>query len=613
MSWYSFDDAKNLIKRAWNSITGSETDNKTNASKTKPSQTTKKPTSIIRPQGETVGTVGDEVVITGNKKQEAKPEQTKTATTKVKTTNTKTKVSATTKKTQTKPSQQKVTINDIKEIINSINDKCKKLGITLEEAKQYINEQLGASLDKDKIKDIATRFKMLCCIDAALTMQLMYKSKDNVASDIDAGEFIKLVSENYYNVITNGGISDIKVFQKNIDNVLNNAYKQYINASTQEEKAAILDNARKAIINNIDNEYETKQKGKSKSEIAKLEKEKQCRLIASERAAQLGFNLKVSPKDRKFGIYLRSGANFSEAQEYAKAATDNKTRVIIADSLNHNFDIKVLELKSKFGDSISADEYGKAIALNMQDMSLDAATQFETDAYEYKQKVLNGEIDAPWMSEEHLTAESVAIGVGITNNRNMSTVEKAELLNTWDKHAREFGDYYDVKESFNNKYNNEPNENITNSYNNVKKVLLEKFDNNIERVPRAWKKRKKENIDIKPKASEATLKEELKSKSVADIQKTYNNTIGEIAKIVLSNDIEYKHRVDDILDYLKAYSGTDIGLMVTGCSTRTISKIIQTFPEKANDILDVVAPTMCFAGKKAVEQIVDKGEENAAA
>ena len=613
MSWYSFDDAKNLIKRAWNSITGSDTENKTNASKTKPSQTTKKPTSIIRPQGETVGTVGDEVVITGNKKQEAKPEQTKTTATKAKTTNTKTKASVTTKQTQTKHFEQKVTINDIKEIVKSINDKCKKLGITLEEAKQYINEQLGASLDKDKIRDIATRFKMLSCIDAALTMQLMYKSKDNVASDIDAGEFIKLVSENYYNVITNGGISDIKTFQKNIDNVLNNAYKQYINASTQEEKAAILDNARKAIINNIDNEYKTKQKGKSKSEIAKLEKEKQLRLVASERAAQLGFNLKVSPKDRKFGIYLRSGANFSEAQEYAKAATDNKTRVIIADSLNHDFDIKVLELKSKFGDSISADEYGKAIALNMQDMSLDAATQFETDAYEYKQKVLNGEIDAPWMSEEHLTAESVAIGVGITNNRNMSTVEKAELLNTWDKHAREFGDYYDVKESFNNKYNNEPNENITNCYNNVKKILLEKFDNNIERVPRAWKKRKKENIDIKPKASEATLKEELKSKSVADIQKTYNNTIAEIAKIVLSNDIEYKHRVDDILDYLKAYSGTDIGLMVTGCSTRTISKIIQTFPEKANDILDVVAPTMCFAGKKAVEQIVDKGEENAAA
>ena len=613
MSWYGFDDAKNLIKKAWNSITGSETENKTNASKTKPSTTTKQPTSVIRPKGETVGTVGDEVVITSNKKQKTKTEQTKTTATKAKTTNTKTKTSVTTKQTQTKHFEQKVTINDIKEIVKSINDKCKKLGITLEEAKQHINEQLGASLNSNEIKDIATRFRMLSCIDAALTMQLMYKSKDNVSSDIDAGEFLKLVSENYYNVITNGGITDIKEFRKNIDNILNNAYKQYQNASTHEEKAAILDNARKAIINNIDNEYETKQKGKNKSEIVKLEKEKQHRLVASERAAQLGFNLKVSPKDRKFGIYLRSGANFSEAQEYAKAATNSETRVLIADSLNHDFEIKALELKSKFGDSISADEYGKAIALNMQDMSLDAATQFETDAYEYKQKVLNGEIDAPWMSEEHLTAESAAIGVGITNNRNISTTEKAELLNTWDKHAREFSDYSAVKENYNTKYNNEQNEQVTNSCNSVKKVLLENFDNDIERLPRVWEKRKKENNDIKPKASEATLKQELKSKSVADIQKDYNNTMAEIAKIVLSNDIEYKHRVDDILDYLKAYSGTDIGLMAVGCSTHTISRIIQTFPEKANDILDVVAPTMCFAGKKAVEQIVDKGEKHAAA
>ena len=79
------------------------------------------------------------------------------------------------------------------------------------------------------------------------------------------------------------------------------------------------------------------------------------------------------------------------------------------------------------------------------------------------------------------------------------------------------------------------------------------------------------------------------------------------------NDVEYRNRIDDVLDYLDGFSGTDIGLKIKGCSTRTISKIVQAFPRKASDILNIVAPSMCYAGKKSVERIVEEGQQNEAA
>ena len=75
-------------------------------------------------------------------------------------------------------------------------------------------------------------------------------------------------------LIKNGDIKDIKLFQQNIDKAINNAYNGYKNAKTQDEKAKILDEARKQIADNVNAEYNKKQKGKSKAEKARLEKER---------------------------------------------------------------------------------------------------------------------------------------------------------------------------------------------------------------------------------------------------------------------------------------------------------------------------------------------------
>ena len=596
MGW--FDSAKNLIKSACNYFVSDDSDKKTDNAPKNETKTQKAPVSVVRPEGEYVGSVLDEVVITGSKKTD-------------------TKKNAETKKQNTAASQKKattVTKKDIDSLIKSIEDKCKKLDITLEDAKKYINEEMEVGLNDIKNKNLDKQFRILSCVDAALTMQIMYKGKDGIAEDIDKAEFIGMVAQNYYDLIKNGDIKDIKLFQQNIDKAINNAYEGYKNAKTQDEKAKILDEARKQIADNVNAEYNKKQKGKSKAEKARLEKERKKALLAQERQAQLTFNAKAKPNERKDGIFLRSSEYYDEAHEYAKSCTDNKTRSEIAGTFSHDFENDALRIKLELGDEVSAEVYGRAIEANLQDMFAEDAAKFEADAYEFRQKVLNGEIDAPWMTKEHLKAESVAIGAGITNNRNMSSAEKAELLNTWDKHAREFADYCDVKEAYNKTINNysETNENTANLVTNIKKILNENYNNDIERMPKAWEKRKQENPEQKAKASETELKSELKTKSVSEIKKNYSNTMPEIARIVLANDVEYKNRIDEILDYLKCLSGKNIGYLATGCSTPTISKIIQAFPEKANDILDVVAPSMCYAGRQTVEDIVEKGNDNEA-
>ena len=610
MGW--FDDAKSLIKSAYNYVVGNDTDTKATTSKKETKKASKTPVSIHNPQGKTVGTVGDTL----------ETKQTKTTkTTKQTTKTTKAKTTKSTKTTTKKPAQntkknqepKTITKDVIEQKIADIENKCKQFNISFEDAKKNILEKMEFSPEKFSQESLETQYRILSCIDAALTMHIMYKKQGEVAEDIDKEEFIALVTKNYYDVITNGGIEDIMAFQQAIDTVLNEALVKYKDAKTDEEKAQILNEALENIKNKIQNDFNKEKVGKTETEKAKLEKQHKTRMVASERAFEYGFLRQAPASERKYSVYTRSGKYMAEAYQNQIDISANEVKSEVAGSQTHEFSNNVLKFKYSIGDYVPADIYGDAIGYSMQYKSLADAKQFEQDAFIFRQKVENGEIDAPWLTQEHFTAESTAIGVGITNNRNMSSAEKAELLNTWDKHASQFGDYCDVKAAYNKAIDNETNPNSAQDAKNVKKILIENYNNDIERMPKAWKKRQEENPAIKQKASEATLKAELKTKSIEEIQKSYSNTTSEIARIVLSNDVEYKNRIDDILGYLKGYSGEEIGFMAIGCSTHTISKIIQAFPEKAKDILDVVAPTMCFAGKKAVERIVEDKKDNEAA
>ena len=83
-------------------------------------------------------------------------------------------------------------------------------------------------------------------------------------------------------------------------------------------------------------------------------------------------------------------------------------------------------------------------------MSKKALSQYQQDYVEVHSKIENGEVDAPYFSQEVLSNTSIGIGVGANFNVNMTTLEKAKFLNKWEEDAKQFNDYQYVVSQTNN-------------------------------------------------------------------------------------------------------------------------------------------------------------------
>ena len=606
------DRALNFAQKAYNYVVNKDDGDKSVSKNSKKetgmvSKKTQKPISVMNEEGKTVGKVGDALELKAKKSAENKKNVSAPNVSSNR------KNSATTKKGG---NIQKA----IEAVKLKIQQKCQKFGISYSEAEDKILSQMEFSYEEFRTKSPEEQLTILCCIDFALGLYIR-DTKRPIHRSVDKISVIGQTARNIKEAQDSGAVKDIEEFDTKLGDV-NKELKSQINENADEnEYAEVLEKSRLKYRAAIQAEKlaEIRKCNGDKAKIAEIERKYDARLHAFEAQRQIDFAAHHGSKRAHLSIYLRSGKDFSKAHAAALQLFEGKNRVDVADSFTHDFEMRALSSYFNCGDRVSSDEYAESVSYTTQYMSEAALDKFQQDAYEFRKKVENGEISAPYMTDEDFTKESVAIGVGITNNKNISSYAKADLLNKWDRNAKEFADYCYVKEAYNKAVNNAVSGSPirTQEAANIRKILIERYDNDIEALPRAWKKR--ENKDnqtpvTKPqKASEATLKAELKTKTVSDIKKIYNNSMQELAGIVLKNDIEYRNRIDDILDYLNCFSGTDIGIKIAGCSTSTISKIIQAFPEKSKEILDVVAPMMCFTGKEAVERIVEERRDNAAA
>ena len=621
------DRARDFAVKAYNYVVGNDNESKSasnagkstasssksakssNASKTNAQQ---KINSIQNPKGDTVDKVGDTLEMSKKTIAAAASQSKKTVD------NVSKKSNASSSQSNNKKSGAKTAIQkSIDNVLAKIQQKCAKFGISYEEAQKSILSQLQFSYEDYKLLSPEEQLSVLLCIDGALGLYIIDQGKRKVHKDVDKAALIGQTAKNIAEAKESGAIDDISEYGEMVGDINKELEGKVSEDTTDEELAQLLVESKKSLQASIELERlaEIRKCHGNKKQIDEINKKFEARLHSFEEQRQIDFVAANGPQKARFSIYLRGADDYAEAHRTALTIFSGYQRTIVADSFNHDFEMDARRVFHESGDPVSADKYAEALTYTTQYMSEDALNKFQKDAYEFRLKVQNGEIDAPYMSEEDFTKETVAIGVGITNNKNMSSSAKAELLNKWDENAQQFSDYIYVKEQYNksayNSVSGNPNE--LQGFINVKKILQERYNNNIEQFPRAWEKRTQNNNTEKPKANEATLKNELKTKTVSEIKSCYNNSMQEIVKIVLENDVAYKNRLDDILDYLKCFSGTDIGIKIAGCSTPTISKIILSFPEKADDILDVVAPTMCFTGKQAVERIVDEGKKNEAA
>lgn len=589
--------------------------NKSKNNNTPVKTNTSKVNSCTNPTGTTNEKIGDTVEIKQNTTVQTKKVTQANASVK---TQTKSKNSAS-KKNSGNGKTEKSVQTLIEEAKARILQKCKKFGISYQEAEGTILSQMKFSYNEYKNMSPEEKLATLCAIDGALGLYIIDKSKRRIHSDADKATVIGQTARNIKEAKELGAIDEIEDFEEGVGDI-NKELDGKINEHTSEEEyAKILEESRRAFRASIEMERiaEIKKCNGNKAKIAEINKQFDARLQAFERQRQLEFAAAHGAKEARMSVYLRDADDYAEAHEVAMNPFNGLIKTKVADSFDHEFEMNTRRRYYEWGDPVSAEQYAKAIEAVTQNMSLEALTKFEKDTYEFRKKVENGEINAPYMSEEDFTKESVAIGVGITNNKNMSSAEKAELLNKWDKDALQFSDYCYVKEEFNKAAAEcvNANPNSVQGLISVKQILIEKYNNNIEKFPRVWEKRNKQNLPVKTKADENTLKTELKTMSVEKVKQRYKNSVSmhQIAKIILENDIEYKDKLEEILDYLNCFSGTDIGIKIAGSSTATISKIVMAFPDKADDILDIVAPTMCFSGKQAVEHIVEEGKKNAAA
>ena len=247
------------------------------------------------------------------------------------------------------------------------------------------------------------------------------------------------------------------------------------------------------------------------------------------------------------------------------------------------------KLRHEYGENPTAQEYAEISSAALPYMSAECAEQYKQDAEEFRIKFENGEVDAPYLTKEHLDAESNAIQTAIATNKNVltSSQEKTVIDNT--KTQTEQPQVY-VVETVQN-----PSQKQQNLSQTIEtKEQTKKSDNSTEAV------------------TPARLKSELKTKSVKEVLQSYSNSVLEVVHTVLHNDKELKGRIDEIMPHLEGMSGKNIGNLAYGCNTPVISKLITEFPEKSDDILNIVAPAMCFSGRKLAEQKVERQNCNEA-
>ena len=297
-------------------------------------------------------------------------------------------------------------------------------------------------------------------------------------------------------------------------------------------------------------------------------------------------------------------------QDEAEALTvdlqkDQEAKSAMANMHTQAYHMKKLQKFAENGDAISSDIYKNMVANSMQYKTAEAAAQYEQDAYEYRQKVENGEIDAPWLTKEHLTAQTTAIAIGIKNNVNMSESKKADLLSRWDAHAKQFDDYGTVKAAYNKEINAKKSQSPT----SVSKATItaQKDTSSVKFNDKSVDNPISSSVKISPKE----LEDILTSNSISVVKNTYPQVSDwEIAQAVLHNPKLKKHRIE-LPNYLKTLDVDKLYYLCRGCSTETYYYVFRTIsPRKSGKLYDLAKSDMCYNTRAMVENVVEESQGN---
>lgn len=341
-------------------------------------------------------------------------------------------------KTSISNGQENYNIGQLKQ---SIENKCQANGIDYMGLLKNIGEVAGItkaqfdSLSKDE------QVEILNIVSAAIDKSIEQKKKYGTSPNISESEVIKNDAKNIYDAMQHGAIATVKELFDEIGDVNKELGKNFKTLSLQEQRIQLekyrtvkkqeFEEYLQSQLKNVPEEKrgEVEKKLRSKQKFVERGRFNDIlRTQSSETALQS--IVMLSSNDIDYGATTIMSTRVSDAE---------RTRT--ADCANFEFFKGIAKSFDSFGENLDAQSVQNYNATMTSYMSGQALSRYQNDYTETRKAIENGELDAPYLTEEVLSNTAIGIGTGANYNVNMTSEEKAEFLNKWEADSKLFGDY----------------------------------------------------------------------------------------------------------------------------------------------------------------------------
>lgn len=517
------------------------------------------------------------------------------------------------------------------QIKQSIEMKCQANGINFRELLKNIGQV--ANLSKEDFENISESEKeeILNFLSFTIDKVIEQKKKYGASNETKTEEIVITRAKNAYSAVQTGSFKDANEFEKELGDV---------NAELGEDFKKVSIKERRSRIERNRTQHKRAFEARLQTELSKLPEseraEAEQRLRAQYSFIQRGrFIDIINVNDSETALnaipMLSSQDIGFGAEVVMQTRSTEAERTRTADKADFEFFEGLAQSYYNFGEELQASSVESYTQTMTQYKSAEALDQYQADYASAREKYESGENTPPYMTKEIFTATAKGIGLGASLNVNMTSAQKAEFLNRWEKDAVKFNDTKIIEE-VKKQLENQPEvkeklaalkkqeNNSQTSKNYTTKVIPESGSNqklNSVKSSLSGAKSYKSNQEDKSSLEKTNSKplatnpivtaKTIKKNGLEKAKEIYSDK--EIIETVLNNQ-ELTYLRPQVASMINSYSVQDLANITEGCSTSAFLFVLRNIsPEKASELYES-KKDLCYAGRKLGEQIIEK--DNAA-
>ena len=516
-----------------------------------------------------------------------------------------------------------------------IQKKCKNAGLSKDLVNAAILSRIGFSREEFQNMPLDDQLKVLECIDSSIDSLIEIKNQNGISDDVNTNEYVATTACNIYEAKEEGLITHRKQYRKMVGNIHASLGKDFVKLSEEEKYQRV---------NDLYSEYSKEIDLKEQVELShcKTEEEKSRVRAKFEKRREIterqhmGDMLAIyGGKELPRAVMFANGRRFGANLQYGMSMLKESAKTEAADAFTNNVLMDNVRRLNARGELPDANSLGDATETITSYMSYDSLRQFEQDNAEYRRKIENGEISAPYLTKDHLNQMTLAVGKGATLNANLTTEQKTELLNNWKEHVSKLNlsDSNKIKseyEKFVNDYiKTHPKK--ANEIAEIKVILEDKYKKELfkpqntvaevavktAKMSRNIYSPKEENKDsalctnpVKAENAAAKAKSEelqiaLKTMQFEDAKKVFNkNSLYDLVSAVYKGGLK-QHWIATT-QFLKTADINEICRASEGCDGDTLAFIMRNIPtDKAAKFGELKSKDLCYAQRQLVENILE--------